>query len=83
MGKPGVEKSPAQRRLGRTLVLYIRSGGRNSAVLSRSVGGKLCKSPVFENGPEKYLKIFYRIFTRFGGTGKGKNQMLWINHKNP
>ena len=26
---------------------------------------------------KKYLKIFYEFFTRFGGTGKEENQILW------
>ena len=44
---------------------------------------KLCKSPVFEGGFEKYLKIFYIIFTRFGGMTGKENQILWTMRKKP
>ncbi len=83
VGEPGAEEQPIQRRQGTAAFLSAGLVAGIFPVFPGLPARKLCKSLVFEGGFEKYLKIFYVIFTRFGGMAGKENQILWRKRKNP
>ena len=79
-----MEEMPSiQRRQGTAALLSVGLAVGIFPVFHGLPARKLCKSPVFEGGFEKYLKIFYVIVTRFGGMAGKENQILWRKRKNP
>ena len=84
VGEPGVEEMQSiQRRQGTAAFLSVGLVAGIFPVFLGFPARKLCKSPVFEGGFEKYLKLFDVIFTRFGGMAGKENQILWRKRKNP